>query len=82
VIDPTTDGDALGYLLLQASLSHPNGREEALIEKCAEYLRSVVREHAQYKTALLEIYNDGHGISGVDVNWVAGEVLGRNEVKA
>jgi hypothetical protein len=39
--DPTTDGDAAGYLLHLASLSAWNGREEALAEKCAEYLRSL-----------------------------------------
>jgi len=39
--DPTTDGDAVGYLVFQAMQSTPNGREVSLIEKCAEYLRSL-----------------------------------------
>jgi hypothetical protein len=42
-IDPTTDGDAVGYLRHQAFLSSQNGRERALSDKCADYLRDMVK---------------------------------------
>lgn len=41
--DPTSDGDAVGYLMQQAAAVGPqNSRERELSEKCAEYLRAVV----------------------------------------
>lgn len=56
--DPTTDNDALGYILHQASLSHPNGREQALIEKCGEYLRHIMDSHALMVAVLLRFRDD------------------------
>ena len=55
--DPTVDGDAVGYLLQQASLSHQNGAEEDLSEQCAEYLRHVIAEHKEMREALRKLVN-------------------------
>lgn len=53
--DPTANNDAVGYLLHLASMSAWNGREEALAQKCAEYLRGVVAELEEARAVLREV---------------------------
>jgi hypothetical protein len=57
--DPTTNGDAVGYLREQASFAEQNCREDALSDKCAEYLRAVIAENKRLHAALDAISNNG-----------------------
>ena len=62
--DPTTSKDAVGYVVAQAMHGSPNGREAALIDKCADYLRGSVSDLAEAAALLRELEWDG----GADEN--------------
>lgn len=61
--DPLRDpaiGGSVEYLRHQASLSHQNGREASLSDKCAEHLAALVEDRNRLRLVLLEIA-DAHG---------------------